>query len=76
MFKVEVAGYFVGKARNLERAEDLVMAHVEWLDSQRQFDAVLAAGGSVSIPFVVKQHGRVVFEGDAKLDSTSSVRGA
>jgi hypothetical protein len=52
------------------------MAHVEWLDSQRQFDAVLAAGGSVSIPFVVKQHGRVVFEGDAKLDSTSSVRGA
>jgi hypothetical protein len=71
VLKVEVGGYFVGKARDLDEAEDLVMAHIQWMDSAGKFDAVLAAGGSVTVPFFVKQRGKIVFEGDARLDNTS-----
>jgi hypothetical protein len=77
MLKVEVGGYFVGKARNLEEAEELVMGHLQWMDSTGKYDVVLAAGGSVTVPFVIRQRGRVAFEGDAKLHSTpDSVKSA
>lgn len=74
MLKVEVAGYFVGKARDLVEAEDMVMCYIEWLDSTGKLDIALAVGGSVSIPFVFKQGGKIVFEGDARLDNTSPSR--
>jgi hypothetical protein len=75
MLKVEVAGYFVGKARDLTQAEDMAMDYVEWLDSTGKLDLALAVGGSVTIPFVFKENGRVVFEGDARIDVHSSVKG-
>lgn len=74
MFKVEVGGYFVGKARDLAEAEDLVLCYVEWLSSTGKLDIVLAVGGSVTIPFLFKQGGEIVFEGDARLDDRSLSR--
>lgn len=68
MLKVDVAGYFVGAARDLEQAEDMVEQYMTWLDSTGKLDAQLSIGGSVSVPFAFTQDGRVMFEGDAKIE--------
>ncbi|APR36715.1 hypothetical protein [Paraburkholderia sp. SOS3] len=73
MLKVEVGGYFVGKARSLEQAEDLVEAYMTWLDSTGKLDVQLAVGGVVLVPFVFKEAGRIVFEGEAKVETRRPV---
>ncbi len=71
MLKVEVAGYFVGQARNVEKAEYLVEQYMTWLDAQGKLDVRLAVGGVVCVPYVFKEGGRVRYEGEARLELTT-----
>ncbi|MBN3805510.1 hypothetical protein GXB81_21000 [Paraburkholderia sp. Ac-20336] len=72
MFQVVVAGYNAGKARSFEGAENLVFAYMEWLDESGKFDLGVTVSGFVVVPYVFKRNGRVVYEGEAKLEAVSS----
>jgi hypothetical protein len=65
VLKVELKGRFLGLAKGLPEAEDLVIARVESMSEAGMFDIPLSVGAKVLIPFLVRDHrGYVVFEGD------------
>lgn len=68
MLVVYVGSYCLGKARSVEKAEDLVEQYMTWLDSQGKVDARLAVGGLVCVPYVFMEGGRVRYEGEARLE--------
>lgn len=72
MLVVYVSGYCLGKARSVERAEDLVMEYMEWLDSTGKFDVGITVSGTVRVPYVFKQGGRIAYEGQAELTAKTT----
>lgn len=75
MLVVYVGGYCLGKARSVERAEDMVMSYMEWLDTTGKFDVGITVSGLVCVPYVFKLNGRIAYEGQAELTvKTSSVQ--
>jgi len=68
MLKVEVDGYFVGKAWDIEQAEDLVEDYMKWLDSTGRLDMQLAVRGFAVVPYVFRDGDRIAYDGEAKIE--------
>ncbi|TKC91618.1 hypothetical protein FAZ69_04000 [Trinickia terrae] len=71
MLQVVVGGYIAGTARSVEKAEDVVIEYMEWVNASGKFDVGITVDGYVVVPYVFKQSGRVVYEGEARLEVTS-----
>lgn len=70
MLQVVVGGYIAGTARSVEKAEDVVVQYMEWVNASGKFDVGVTVGGCVVIPYVFKRNGRVEYEGEARLEVT------
>lgn len=71
MLQVVVGGYIAGTARSVEQAEEVVIAYMEWVNASGKFDVGVTVSGHVVIPYVFKREGRVVYEGEARLEVIS-----